>query len=88
MRHVQFDRKAYQEDGIGHIEKEEYQNLLDWLIILGLFYSVIFQLLNERGEKLAGLGDKTEDMSIQAQAFSDAAHQLMLKYKDKKWYQF
>lgn len=45
-------------------------------------------LLGERGEKLAGLGDKTEDMAMQAQAFQDAAHQLMLKYKDKKWYQF
>lgn len=48
----------------------------------------MFQLLSERGEKLAGLGDRTEEMAMQAQAYSDAAHQLMLKYKDKKWYQF
>ena len=58
------------------------------IVIYQRSYSQLFQLLNERGEKLAGLGDKTEDMSLQAQAFSDAAHQLMLKYKDKKWYQF
>ncbi|XP_060577978.1 syntaxin-binding protein 5-like isoform X2 [Ruditapes philippinarum] len=45
-------------------------------------------LLGERGEKLSGLGDKTEEMSMQAEAYANTAHQLMLKYKDKKWYQF
>jgi syntaxin-binding protein 5 len=41
----------------------------------------------ERGEKLGQLEDKTEKMSADAEKFSSAAHQLMLKYKDKKWYQ-
>ena len=26
-------------------------------------------------------------MNVRAKAFADAAHQLTLKYKDKKWYQ-
>ncbi|XP_069133314.1 syntaxin-binding protein 5-like isoform X2 [Argopecten irradians] len=42
----------------------------------------------ERGEKLADLGDRSEQMSMQAESFATASHQLMLKYKDKKWYQF
>lgn len=25
---------------------------------------------------------------MQAEAYANTAHQLMLKYKDKKWYQF
>ncbi|OWF48268.1 Syntaxin-binding protein 5 [Mizuhopecten yessoensis] len=42
----------------------------------------------ERGEKLSDLGDRTEQMTMQADSFATASHQLMLKYKDKKWYQF
>ncbi|XP_055709025.1 syntaxin-binding protein 5 isoform X2 [Phlebotomus papatasi] len=45
------------------------------------------QLAMERGEKLSQLEDRTERMANQAQEFSGTAHSLMLKYKDKKWYQ-
>ncbi|KAL4233705.1 Syntaxin-binding protein 5 [Mactra antiquata] len=45
-------------------------------------------LLGERGEKVSQLSDRTEEMALQAEAYSSTAHQLMLKYKDKKWYQF
>lgn len=41
----------------------------------------------ERGDKLSHLEDRTERMHMQAGEFSSSAHQLMLKYKDKKWYQ-
>ncbi|XP_021964432.1 syntaxin-binding protein 5 isoform X2 [Folsomia candida] len=44
-------------------------------------------LMVERGQKLGDLGDKTEKMMNESENFSSAAHQLMLKYKDKKWYQ-
>lgn len=45
------------------------------------------QLVLERGDKLSQLEDRAERMSSQASEFSSSAHQLMLKYKDKKWYQ-
>lgn len=45
------------------------------------------QLAMERGEKLNMLEERAERMSNEAQNFSGTAHQLMLKYKDKKWYQ-
>uniref|UniRef100_A0A1B0CY24 V-SNARE coiled-coil homology domain-containing protein n=1 Tax=Lutzomyia longipalpis TaxID=7200 RepID=A0A1B0CY24_LUTLO len=45
------------------------------------------QLAMERGDKLSQLEDRTERMANQAQEFSGTAHSLMLKYKDKKWYQ-
>ncbi|CAF4849147.1 unnamed protein product [Pieris macdunnoughi] len=45
------------------------------------------QLVVERGDKLSQLEDKAERMNTEAAAFSSSAHQLMLKYKDKKWYQ-
>lgn len=45
------------------------------------------QLAMERGDKLSQLEDRTERMHNQAQEFSGTAHNLMLKYKDKKWYQ-
>ncbi|KPJ10095.1 Syntaxin-binding protein 5 [Papilio machaon] len=45
------------------------------------------QLVLERGDKLSQLEDRTERMHSQAAEFSTSAHQLMLKYKDKKWYQ-
>ncbi|XP_041353857.1 syntaxin-binding protein 5-like isoform X2 [Gigantopelta aegis] len=46
------------------------------------------QVMVERGEKLGDLGDKTEQMMTQAESFAQAAHQIMTKYRDKKWYQF
>jgi len=45
------------------------------------------QLAMERGEKLNMLEERAERMANTAQDFSGTAHQLMLKYKDKKWYQ-
>lgn len=42
----------------------------------------------ERGEKLEGLGDTSEQLRDRAEMLSSAAHQIMLKYKDKRWYQF
>ncbi|KAK6170712.1 hypothetical protein SNE40_019034 [Patella caerulea] len=44
--------------------------------------------LNERGEKLGDLDDRSAQMMAQAESFAQAAHQIMNKYKDKKWYQF
>lgn len=44
-------------------------------------------MMVERGQKLGQLEDRTEKMMNEAENFSSAAHQLMLKYKDKKWYQ-
>ncbi|KAM4699212.1 syntaxin-binding protein 5-like isoform 3-T3 [Discoglossus pictus] len=44
--------------------------------------------LDERGQRLGELEDKTAGMMSSAEAFSKHAHGLMLKYKDKKWYQF
>lgn len=44
------------------------------------------QLMVERGDKLSQLEDRAERMHNQAQDFSSSAHNLMLKYKDKKWY--
>lgn len=45
------------------------------------------QLAMERGEKLNRLEESAERMNNQAQEFSGTSHSLMLKYKDKKWYQ-
>lgn len=44
-------------------------------------------MMVERGQKLNQVEEKTEKMMNEAENFSSAAHQLMLKYKDKKWYQ-
>lgn len=44
--------------------------------------------LDERGEKLSDLEDKTLQMMNQADSYSQAAHHLAQKFKDKKWYQF
>ncbi|KAM6474905.1 syntaxin-binding protein 5-like isoform 1-T1 [Liasis olivaceus] len=44
--------------------------------------------LDERGQKLGELDEKTARMMSNAEAFSKHAHEVMLKYKDKKWYQF
>nr|CAD7441659.1 unnamed protein product [Timema bartmani] len=45
------------------------------------------QLMVERGEKLGKLEDRAEKMASEAENFSHTSHSLMLKYKDKKWYQ-
>lgn len=45
------------------------------------------QLALERGDKLNQLEERTERMRNEAENFSTSAHSLMLKYKDKKWYQ-
>ncbi|XP_043924785.1 syntaxin-binding protein 5 isoform X2 [Protopterus annectens] len=44
--------------------------------------------LDERGQKLGELDERTAAMLASAEAFSKHAHDMMLKYKDKKWYQF
>ncbi|NXQ01337.1 STXB5 protein, partial [Vidua macroura] len=44
--------------------------------------------LDERGQKLGELEEKTAAMLYSADSFSKHAHEMMLKYKDKKWYQF
>ncbi|XP_071113160.1 syntaxin-binding protein 5-like isoform X9 [Haliotis cracherodii] len=44
--------------------------------------------LVERGEKIGDLDDKSAQMLSQAESFAQAAHQIMSRYKDKKWYQF
>lgn len=43
--------------------------------------------LVERGQKLGELEERTGRMMTEAETFSSTAHQLMQKYKDKKWYQ-
>ncbi|PNF18352.1 hypothetical protein B7P43_G13896 [Cryptotermes secundus] len=45
------------------------------------------QLVVERGEKLGQLEERTQRMMSEAENFSHSAHSLMLKYRDKKWYQ-
>ncbi|CAN7989536.1 unnamed protein product [Ixodes hexagonus] len=46
------------------------------------------QGLTERGEALTQLEDRTARMMTEAESFANTTHQLMNKYKDKKWYQF
>ncbi|KAK7152601.1 hypothetical protein R3I93_010734 [Phoxinus phoxinus] len=43
--------------------------------------------LDERGQKLGELEERTAAMMSSADSFSKHAHDIMLKYKDKKWYQ-
>ncbi|XP_034530855.1 syntaxin-binding protein 5 isoform X1 [Notolabrus celidotus] len=43
--------------------------------------------LDERGQKLGELEERTAAMMSSAESFSKHAHVMMLKYKDKKWYQ-
>ncbi|XP_033844317.1 syntaxin-binding protein 5 isoform X4 [Periophthalmus magnuspinnatus] len=43
--------------------------------------------LDERGQKLSELEERTAAMMASADSFSKHAHDMMLKYKDKKWYQ-
>ncbi|XP_018328201.1 syntaxin-binding protein 5-like [Agrilus planipennis] len=45
------------------------------------------KMVLERGEKLSQLEDRAERMRYEAENFSSTAHELMMKYKDKKWYQ-
>ncbi|XP_024869495.1 syntaxin-binding protein 5 isoform X7 [Temnothorax curvispinosus] len=45
------------------------------------------QMVVERGEKLSQLEDRSARMASEAENFATSAHGLMLKYKDKKWYQ-
>jgi len=42
----------------------------------------------ERGEKLSELEETTERMKLEAETYSGTSHQLKMKYRDKKWYQF
>lgn len=44
--------------------------------------------LDERGQKLGELEDRTAAMLASADSFSKQAHEMMIKYKEKKWYQF
>ncbi|XP_034042699.1 syntaxin-binding protein 5-like isoform X10 [Thalassophryne amazonica] len=44
--------------------------------------------LDERGQRLGELEERTALMMTSAEQFSKHAHELMLKCKDKKWYQF
>ncbi|KAB5576814.1 hypothetical protein PHYPO_G00202840 [Pangasianodon hypophthalmus] len=44
--------------------------------------------LDERGQRLGELEERTAQMMASAETFSKHAHELMLKCKDKKWYQF
>lgn len=44
--------------------------------------------LDERGEKLSEIEDKTLQMMNQSESYAQAAHKLAEKFKDKKWYQF
>ncbi|GJQ69234.1 hypothetical protein Trydic_g6383 [Trypoxylus dichotomus] len=45
------------------------------------------KLVLERGEKLNKLEDNAERMRNEAENYAGAAHDLMVKYRDKKWYQ-
>ncbi|XP_066589007.1 syntaxin-binding protein 5 isoform X7 [Prorops nasuta] len=49
--------------------------------------AVAHQMVMERGDKLSQLEERTGRMMSEAENFSTSAHGLMLKYKDKKWYQ-
>nr|XP_012216570.1 PREDICTED: syntaxin-binding protein 5 isoform X7 [Linepithema humile] len=49
--------------------------------------NIAHQMVVERGEKLSQLEDRTARMMSEAENFSQSAHGLMVKYKDKKWYQ-
>ncbi|XP_058805117.1 syntaxin-binding protein 5 isoform X2 [Phymastichus coffea] len=45
------------------------------------------QMVVERGEKLSQLEERTQRMMNESENFASSAHSLMLKYKDRKWYQ-
>ena len=50
-------------------------------------WSFLLQSLNERGEKLDALEDRTRQMRDNAEQYSKNAHALAQKFKEKKWYQ-
>ncbi|RWS07834.1 syntaxin-binding protein 5-like isoform X9, partial [Dinothrombium tinctorium] len=50
--------------------------------------SRVRQGFTERGENLERLEEKTARMMAESEGFRDTAHQLLNRYKDKKWYQF
>ena len=50
--------------------------------------NLTFQELDERGQKLGQLSERTEQMRQAAEDYSRTSHLLMQKYKDKKWYQW
>ncbi|XP_045104923.1 LOW QUALITY PROTEIN: syntaxin-binding protein 5-like, partial [Portunus trituberculatus] len=41
----------------------------------------------ERGQKLGDLEERTQRMMMESETFASQAHSLMMKYRDKKWYQ-
>ena len=41
----------------------------------------------ERGQKLGELEERTQRMVNESESFASHAHSLMMKYRDKKWYQ-
>lgn len=45
------------------------------------------QLAVERGENLSKLEDRTARMMTEAEQFSNNARELLMKNKDKRWYQ-
>lgn len=45
------------------------------------------KLALERGEKLNKLEDSAERMRNEAENYASTAHDMMVKYRDKKWYQ-
>lgn len=51
-------------------------------------HTLYLQLALERGEKLGEAEERTEEMRLRAKEYSETAHQLMMRYRDKKWYQF
>lgn len=57
-------------------------------LLIKLKFSLFFQGFTERGERLGKLEDSTAKMQSEAEAFGSVAHAVMLKYRDKKWYQF
>lgn len=46
------------------------------------------QGLTERGEALTQLEERTGKMMTEADCYATTTHQLMIKYRDRKWYQF
>lgn len=51
-------------------------------------FSIARENLDERGEKLSEIEDRTYQMMIQSESYAQTANQLVQKFKDKKWYQF
>ncbi|RUS70838.1 hypothetical protein EGW08_021397, partial [Elysia chlorotica] len=64
------------------------QNLKEQASASGSEFTRTRLLLSERGEKLGDLEDRSAQMMNSAEQFASAAQSMVLKYKDKKWYQF